>query len=186
MYYVIAMALYMRVSYREVLRCLTEGLQWLLKPGDALKITGKSGISQARTRLGWQPVKKLHDEIVKPIANESTKGAWYGKWRLVSLDGSTLDIADEEENEKVFGRPPSSRGSSAFPQLRFVSLVENGTHVLFGTKMDGYHTGEITLANEVLSSWQAASTTQSRRTPSGRARAAAPRTLPRASIAGIV
>ena len=142
----------MRVSYREVLRCLTEGLQWLLKPGDALKITGKSGISQARTRLGWQPVKKLHDEIVKPIANESTKGAWYGKWRLVSLDGSTLDIADEEENEKVFGRPPSSRGSSAFPQLRFVSLVENGTHVLFGTKMDGYHTGEITLANEVLSS----------------------------------
>jgi len=151
-YYVIAMALYMRASYREVLRCLTEGLRWLLGPGETLKITGKSGISQARTRLGWQPVKKLHDEIVKPIANESTRGAWYGKWRLVSLDGSTLDIADEEENEKAFGRPSSSRGSSAFPQLRFVSLVENGTHVLFGTKMDGYHTGEITLAKEVLSS----------------------------------
>jgi len=151
-YYVIAMALYMRASYREVLRCLTEGLRWLLGPGETLKITGKSGISQARTRLGWQPVKKLHDEIVKPIANESTKGAWYGKWRLVSLDGSTLDIADEDENEKVFGRPSSSRGSSAFPQLRFVSLVENGTHVLFGTKMDGYHIGEITLAKEVLSS----------------------------------
>lgn len=152
MYYVIAMALYMRASCREVLRCLTEGLRWLLGQGETLKITGKSGISQARTRLGWKPVKKLHDEIVKPIANESTRGAWYGKWRLVSLDGSTLDIADEEENEKVFGRPSSSRGSSAFPQLRFVSLVENGTHVLFGTKMDGYHTGEITLAKEVLSS----------------------------------
>jgi hypothetical protein len=152
MYYVIAMALYMRASYREVLRCLTEGLRWLFEPGETLKITGKSGISQARTRLGWQPVKRLHDEIVKPIANESTKGAWYGKWRLVSLDGSTLDIADEEDNEKVFGRPSSSRGNSAFPQLRFVSLVENGTHVLFGTKMDGYHTGEITLANEVLCS----------------------------------
>jgi hypothetical protein len=151
-YYVIAMALYMRASYWEVLRCLTEGLRWLLGPGETLKITGKSGISQARTRLGWQPVKKLHDEIVKPIANESTRGAWYGKWRLVSLDGSTLDIADEEKNEKAFGRPSSSRGSSAFPQLRFVSLVENGTHVLFGTKMDGYHTGEITLAKEVLSS----------------------------------
>jgi hypothetical protein len=151
-YYVIAMALYMRASYREVLRCLTEGLRWLIGPEEVIKITGKSGISQARTRLGWQPVKKLHDEIVKPIANESTKGAWYGKWRLVSLDGSTLDIADEEGNEKAFGRPSSSRGSSAFPQLRFVSLVENGTHVLFGTKMDGYHTGEITLAREVLSS----------------------------------
>lgn len=116
-YYVIAMALYMRASYREVLRCLTEGLRWLLGPGEVLKITGKSGISQARTRLGWQPVKQLHDEIVKPIANESTKGAWYrNKWRLVSLDGSTLDIADEDENEKAFGRPSSSRGSSAFPR----------------------------------------------------------------------
>jgi hypothetical protein len=151
-YYVIAMALYMRASYREVLRCLTESLRWLLGPDEVFKITGKSGISQARTRLGWQPVKKLHDEIVKPIANKSTKGAWYRNWRLVSIDGSTLDIADEEENEKVFGRPSSSRGSSAYPQLRFVSLLENGTHVLFGTKMDGVHTGEITLAKKVLPS----------------------------------
>src|SRR3990170_1350294 len=28
-YYVIALALYMQSSYREVLRCLLEGLQWL-------------------------------------------------------------------------------------------------------------------------------------------------------------
>lgn len=152
MYYVIAMALYMRASYREVLRCLTEGLQWLLGPGVPLKITGKSGISQARTRLGWQPVKQLHDQIVKPIATESTKGAWYKKWHLVSLDGSTLDVADEKENENAFGRPSASRGSSAFPQLRFVSLVENGTHVLFGTKMAGICTGEITLTKDVLPS----------------------------------
>lgn len=151
-YYVIALALYMRASYSEILRCLTEGLQWLLGPGTTLKVTGKSGISQARTRLGWQPVKQLHDEIVKPIATESTKGAWYKKWRLISLDGSTLDVADEKENEKVFGRPSASRGNSAFPQLRFVSLVENGTHVLFGTKMGGVRTGEITLTKEVVPS----------------------------------
>lgn len=151
-YYVIALALYMQSSYREVLRCLTEGLQWLLDPGATFKITSKSGISQARTRLGWQPVKQLHDEVVKPIAVGSTKGAWYSKWRLVSLDGSTLDVADEKVNEQAFGRPSASRGSSAFPQLRFVSLVENGTHVLFGTRMDGIRTGEVTLTKEVLSS----------------------------------
>lgn len=151
-YYVIALALYMQVSYREVMRCLMEGIQWLLGPGESVKVPGKSGISQARTRLGWMPVKQLHDEVVKPIAVESTKGAWYKRWRLVSLDGSTLDVADEEENEKTFGRPSSSRGSSAFPQLRFVSLVENGTHVLFGTRMGGIRTGEITLAKEVLTS----------------------------------
>lgn len=149
-YYVIALSLYMSASYREVLRCLLEGIRWLLGPDKTFHVTGKSGISQARTRLGWKPVQQLHDEIVKPIAGESTKGAWYRGWRLVSLDGSTMDIADEEENEKAFGRPSASRGSSAFPQLRFVSLVENGTHVLFGTRIGGVHTGEITLTKEVL------------------------------------
>jgi hypothetical protein len=151
-YYVIALALYMHSSYREVLRCLIEGIKWLMGPDAIVKVTGKSGISQARTRLGWEPIRQLHDEIVKPIAVESTKGAWYKGWHTVSLDGSTLDIADEEGNEKAFERPSSSRGNSAFPQLRFVSLVENGTHVLFGTRMGGYKTGEITLAKEVLPS----------------------------------
>jgi hypothetical protein len=151
-YYVIALAFYMQSSYREVLRCLLEGIKWLLGPEAIIKVTGKSGISQARTRLGWEPVRQLHDEIVRPIAVESTKGAWYKVWRLVSVDGSTLDTADEKGNEEAFGRPSSRRGSSAFPKLRFVSLVENGTHVLFGTRMGSYKTGEITLAKEVLAS----------------------------------
>jgi len=150
-YYVIALALYMQTSYREVLRCLLEGVQWLLDPTGAVKVAGKSGISQARTRLGWEPVRRLHDEVVHPIADPASKGAWYGRWRLVSLDGSTFDVADEAANDQAFGRPGASRGSSAYPQIRFVSLVENGTHVLFASQMAGYATGEITLAKAVLS-----------------------------------
>jgi hypothetical protein len=151
-YYVIALALYMQSSYREVLRCLLEGIQWLRDPSAAIRVAGKSGISQARTRLGWEPLRQLHDEVVKPIALPATKGAWYGAWRLVSLDGSTLDVADEKVNADAFGRPGASRGSSAYPQIRFVSLVENGTHVLFGSQMDAYSTGEITLSKTVLPS----------------------------------
>jgi hypothetical protein len=149
-YYVIALALYMQSSYREVLRCLLEGIQWLRDPSATIRVAGKSGISQARTRVGWEPFRQLHDEVVKPIAVPATKGAWYGAWRLVSLDGSTLDVADEKVNEDAFGRPGASRGSSAYPQIRFVSLVENGTHVLFGSQMDAYATGEITLSKTVL------------------------------------
>src|ERR1017187_6333518 len=74
-YYVIALALYMRSSYREVLRCLLEGVQWLLDPSVAVKVAGKSGISQARTRLGAEPVKALYDAVVAPIAQAQTKGA---------------------------------------------------------------------------------------------------------------
>jgi len=150
-YYAIALALYMQSSYREVLRCLLEGVQWLLDPGVRLKVAGNSGISQARTRLGWEVMRQLHDELVKPIAVASTKGAWYRGLRLVSIDGSTLEVADETANDKAFGRPGASRGTSAFPQLRFVSLVENGTHVLFGTQLGAYASGEITLAKAVLS-----------------------------------
>ena len=150
MYYVIAQALFMQVSQREVLRCLLEGVRWLFGPKVPIKVTGKSGISQARARLGWEPVKQLHDEVVEPIAVKKTRGAWYKNWKLVSLDGSTLDVADTKENQEAFGRPGASRGSSAYPQIRFVSLVENGTHVLFGTEMAGCSTGEITLTKSVL------------------------------------
>ena len=151
-YYVIALALYMQSSYREVLRCLLEGVQWLRDPSAGARVAGKSGISQARTRLGWEPLRQLHDELVKPIAVRRTRGAWYRDWRLVSVDGSTFDVADEKANEDAFSRPAASRGASAYPQIRFVSLVENGTHVLFGSQMGGYRTGEITLAKTVLPS----------------------------------
>ena len=140
----------MQVSYREVLRCLLGGIEWLKMPGSTIKVTGKSGISQARTRLGSKPLKELHDEVVQPIARSNTKGAWYRKWHLVSLDGSTMETADNRENEAAFGRPGASRGKSGYPQIRFVSLVENGTHVLFGTELADYHTAEAVLARQVI------------------------------------
>jgi hypothetical protein len=149
-YYVIALALYMRSSYREVLRCLLEGVQWLRDPSAPLRVAGKSGISQARSRLGPEPLKALYESVVAPIAGRRTKGAWYRQWRLVSLDGSTLDVADSADNEKAFGRPGASRGASAYPKIRFVGLLENGTHVLWATRMAKYATDESTLAQDVV------------------------------------
>jgi hypothetical protein len=149
-YYVIALALFMNSSTREVLRCLVEGLQWLRDPSAAVKVAGKSAISQARARLGFDVMRRLHDELVAPIAIPATRGAWYKGRRLVSLDGSTLDVADEPANVAAFGYPGASRGTSAFPQIRFVSLVENGTHVLFASQMADYATSEITLAKAVV------------------------------------
>jgi len=148
-YYAIAMALYMGSSTREVLRCLLEGLRWLWG-ADAVKVAGKSGISQARSRLGEMPLRRLYEQVVQPVATRATKGAWYRTWRLVSLDGSSLDVADTAENGIAFGYPGASRGESAFPQLRFVALVENGTHVLFGARLGGCADGETTLAHDVV------------------------------------
>src|SRR5215207_1509315 len=148
-YYAIALALYMGSSTREVLRCLLEGLRWLWG-AEAVKVAGKSGISQARRRLGEVPLRRLYEDLVQPIAKRASKGAWYRGWRLASLDGTCLDVADTEENRAEFGVPGASRGESAFPQLRLVALVENGTHVLFGARLGRYAEGETTLAHDVL------------------------------------
>jgi hypothetical protein len=148
-HYAIALALYMGSSTREVLRCLLEGLRWLWG-AEAVKVAGKSGISQARSRLGEAPLRRLYEILVQPIATRASKGAWYRDWRLVSLDGSCLDVADTEANRAAFGLPGASRGASAFPQLRFVALVESGTHVLFGARLGSYAEGETTLAEATL------------------------------------
>jgi hypothetical protein len=140
-YSAIALALHMGSGTREVLRCLLEGLR-RLRGAEAVKVAGKSGISQARSRLGAAPLRRLCEQMVRPVATRATRGAWYRRWRLVSLDGSCLDLADTEENRAAFGRPEASRGASAFPQRRFVALVENGTHVLFGARLGCFAEGE--------------------------------------------
>ena len=149
-YYVIALALYMQSSTREVLRCLLEGVQWLTNQEVEPRVAVRSSISQARIRLGWEPIRQLHDEIVHPIATKGTPGAWYRQWRVVSIDGSTLDVPDEADNKEAFGTQVPGHGETAFPIIRFVSLCEVGTHVLFGTRMAPYSVGEVTLAEEVL------------------------------------
>ena len=148
-YYAIALALHAGAGTREVLRCLLEGLRWLWG-AEAVRVAGKSGISRARTRLGEAPLRRLYERQARPVATPATRGAWYRTWRLVSLDGSCLDVADTAENCAAFRRPEASRGESAFPQLRFVALVENGTHILFGACLGSFAEGETTLARDAL------------------------------------
>src|SRR5580658_1256075 len=52
--YVIALSLYRDVAYEEVLSLLMEGLRWLGLPDR--KLATKGGITQARIRLGAEPL----------------------------------------------------------------------------------------------------------------------------------
>jgi hypothetical protein len=152
MYYVMALGLYMAVSTREVLRVLVEGLQWMEGNGFAqpLKVASKAAISQARTRLGAKPLKRLWEQTAQPLAQESEASAFYRGYRLVAIDGTTLDVPDTRANAKHFGKPGASRGEAAFPQVRLVGLVETGAHAILAVAMAAYKTGEHTLAKEVL------------------------------------
>ena len=104
-YYVMALALYAQASYGEVLRCLIEGVRWLRVRGAQVTIAGKSGISQARTRVGAEPLRELFWRVARPIAQPGTPGAWYRGLRLVSLDGTPSDLPAQPGIEQAFGRP---------------------------------------------------------------------------------
>jgi len=149
MYYLIALGLHASEGCRSVLRRVLLG-RHERENEELERLCTDSAITQGRSRLGWQPLRALYEVVVRPIATRSSVGAWYRRWRLVTLDGSTLDVADTKRNERAFGRPGSVRGKSGFPQLRFVTLLENGTHVLFGAELGRYDTGEATLAKMVV------------------------------------
>jgi hypothetical protein len=147
-YYVIALGLLASVGAREVLRRL------LGRVRDRAPFQGPlasgAAITKARRRLGVEPLRELFKEFVQPIAKKSTYEAWFRKWLVVSLDGGTLATLDTPQNVAAFGRPPASRGKSAWPHMRFVALLENGTRVLFAVATGAYRACEQELARQLL------------------------------------
>lgn len=150
-YFVMAMCLYGRIAYEEVLRLVIEGLRpcW----GDerlAEHSVTKGAISYAREEIGVAPLKQLYHEQVVPLGPAGMPGVCYRGLRLMALDGSTLEMPDEAGNAERYGYPGSPRGEAAFPHLRFVSLVECGTHVLCHAQPGPYAEDERSLAKAVL------------------------------------
>ncbi len=153
-YYVLALALFADCSYEEVMRQLVEGLAWESGWQREWAVPSKMAISKARSRLGKEPLELLFRAVASPLASISTRGAFYRDLRLVSVDGTCLDVADTPANDEEFGRPGSSRrqGGGAFPQVRLVGLAESGTHAIFDAALGGYASDERTLAEELWGS----------------------------------
>jgi hypothetical protein len=149
-YYVMALTLYAHASYDAVLRELVEGLRWLRWEGAALDLVCKSAITQARVRLGEAPLRELFRRLARPLAEPGAPGAWYQGRRLVSFDGTTIDVPDLPALEQHFGRPAAARGSSGFPQLRLLTLLETGSHAIFAAVIAGFSTGEVSLARRIV------------------------------------
>lgn len=149
-YYVMALALWREAPLEEVLRVVCEGLHWLGR-GEAVGVhASKSAISQARTRLGADVMRQLAERVLRPVAPRDMPGAWYRGLRVMALDGSSMDVADERANARFFGYPGASRGSSAFPQARLLGLVECGTHVVTAAEMGPYSHSEQAMAARLL------------------------------------
>jgi hypothetical protein len=153
-YFVLAMCLFSGQGYEEVVRLLTEGLHGMRRWRGAWTVPSTAAIWKARSRLGVAPLRELFARVCRPVAVDDTVGAFYRRWRLAAVDGTTFDLPDTQSNVAAFGRPRSGRGEEqvGYPQVRLVGLVECGTHVVFDAAIGPLRVGEIGLAREVFRS----------------------------------
>ena len=150
-YFAIGMALFADSSYDEVFSQLTAGLSWTSRWRERFIAPSKSGIFQARQRLGPEPLEALFRWVAVPVATEEMAESWLAGRRLVAIDGTCLDVADTPVNAEFFGRPGVNKGEkSAFPQARLVGLAECGTHAMFDAQVGAYATSEVALAAELV------------------------------------
>jgi Insertion element 4 transposase N-terminal/Transposase DDE domain len=111
-----------------------------MRPGE--RAPSRSNLCEARQRLGTEPVRRIFEQVVRPLATPHTPGAFYKGLRLLGLDGTVLDAPDTPANAQRFGRSSGGRGQGAFPQVRKVSLVELGTHVEVALAFGGWQDSE--------------------------------------------
>ena len=151
-YYVLGLALFSDASYEEVMRQLVEGLAWWSGWQTRWTVPTKAALFQARRRLGPEPLADLFAAVAQPVGLQITPGVFYRDWRLLSLDGTCLDVADTPANVTAFGRPGASRGNAvgAFPQVRLVGLAECGTHALLQVALGPYTMSERRLADRLI------------------------------------
>jgi len=141
-WFVIALGLFCRDSYRQVFK-------WL-QPFRRRGTPGRSTLCEARQRLGAAPLHHLVAQAIELQATPDTPGAFYHGLRLMALDSFVVDVPDSAANARAFGRPGSGRSPGAFPQARVLALCEVGTHVLWRTLTKPCRRGEVTMAPALL------------------------------------
>ena len=152
-YFVMALALFADEDYEEVAARLTQTLRSWDCWDDAWEVPAKGGITQARQRLGPEPVAEVFSQVAEPVADLDTIGAFLGPWRLMSLDGMEWDVPDTEKNRAAFGSRAGSEGRAAFPKIRVVTVSECGSHApvlaVTGPAAGGKGSGEQSLARDL-------------------------------------
>lgn len=145
-----AMCLFFDDDYEEVMRKLVGSLRSMDSWSDAWQVPSTSAITQARQRLGAEPLRALFERVAVPMAGRGTKGAWLRGRRQMAIDGFVLDAPDTVDNVERFGRSHTGPKPSAFPQVRVVGLGECGSHAITAAALGGARTAEQTLAGQLV------------------------------------
>ena len=142
---------------QAVLDWLISGWRWLSCQLPKQSVS-EGAISHARVRVGVEVFRVLFNRVVatfQPLPND------FYQWVSVAFDGSSGRMPDSQANRDHFGKPKSRRKgeASAYPQLRWVSLLAIGPRLLLDVAYAPYAgkgTGERTLMMTLLNRLQSA------------------------------
>ena len=122
-------------------------------PG-GLRTVAPSTIVKARARLGADPLEVMFTRSGDEWAHASAdRHRWRGL-ALYAVDGSTLRVADSDENRAHFGshEAGAGRGISGYPLMRAVVLMAVRSHLLPAATFGPYAVDERTYARALWSS----------------------------------
>jgi hypothetical protein len=125
---------------------LGTGLVWgKLAAGLAARVPQPSekALRDLRRRVGVAPFKRLFDVLAGPLAQPSTPGVRYRRWRAVAFDGcGSLSVPDHERNRSWLGRTERRYGPTGHPRLMLMTLCETGTRGLIAAVFGPASKGE--------------------------------------------
>jgi Insertion element 4 transposase N-terminal/Transposase DDE domain len=149
-YYTMALSLYPEAAYEEVFSVVAQGLAWARGSQQPPPVS-KSSISALRSRMGSAPLRDLIRTSCLPLADGVRQPqAFYKGLRLMAMDGSRLELADEVDVATAFGRPGSRTGVAGYPQAQCVVLVECSTHAIVAAELGPYRGDEWELCQWLL------------------------------------
>ncbi len=141
---VLGMGIYRNKPIAEIVAELDLAL-----PGRRGPRTASSSVTQARNRLGDEPIRWLFEHSAETWAHASARRhAWRGL-AVYGVDGTTIRLPDSDSNREHFGHCISSRGESAYPMARLVTLMALRSHLLAAGRFGPVAVDERTYAKEL-------------------------------------
>jgi hypothetical protein len=151
-YFAMAMALFADDDYEEVAARLGGGLGSWGCWDARWEAPTSGGITRARERLGFEPLRDIFARTAVPVADQLTRGAFLGAWRLMAIDGFEWDTPDTPGNAAAFGYPGGGQDRAAFPKVRVVTVSECASHAVVDAETGGIAgkgSGEQSLARRI-------------------------------------
>jgi hypothetical protein len=124
-------------------------LEIALPAADGTRTVASSALTQARARLGAEPMEWLFLRSSEEWAHRSAAADRWRGLALYGVDGTTLRVADSPENREHFGGHDSGRHkggreerNSGYPLMKLVVLMSLRSHLLAAAVFGPYATDE--------------------------------------------